>query len=219
MLLVLLVCLEGDRVMTGHRIIRMLPLASAVFAVAGASAGQPGPSSVQWVPYQARYVETSSTTDSTGHVTTRRAVVDETRARDGSLLTAQTEGGQLKSGKLWLADGQTYSLDYLQKRAIPGKQMVRHHSYVPPAPPTGTSTVAGVPCAVYPILHLRDGHGTICVDQSDDIPMRVEVHMDAGGIRTEYVKEVTSIDFSVDAKVGMPEGFVPLVPATPGAKN
>jgi hypothetical protein len=84
---------------------------------------------------------------------------------------------------------------------------------MPSVPPTGTQTVAGFSCLVYPIR--GSVAGTICADAVDDVPLRVETHVSSGGVQQDYLKELTSIDFAtpVDASnVSIPAGFTKLVP-------
>jgi hypothetical protein len=174
---------------------------------------QPAPHGT-WVPFTARYAETSTSRDGAGHQTSQQvATIVETRSKDGSLLSVKSEGGQVTSGQLWDSCGQVFSLDYRQKRAVLSRNLPREHTKLPSVPPTGTQTVAGVSCLVYPIR--GSVAGTICADAVDDVPLRVETHVTAGGVRQDYLKELTSIDFAtpVDAsKVSIPAGFMKLVP-------
>jgi hypothetical protein len=194
-----------------------LPFVSA--SVAGlftccfvATGAQPA-ASATWVPFTAQYAETSTTVDGAGQSTGDRAVITETRSKDGSQLSIKSEGGQAVSGELWDSCGQMFSLDYRQKRAVLSRTMPRVHAKMPSVPPTGTQTIAGISCLVYPIR--GSVSGTICVDTTDDIALRTEWDMKSGGNQQHYLKELTSIDFAtpVDAsRVSIPAGFAKLVP-------
>ena len=84
---------------------------------------------------------------------------------------------------------------------------------MPSVPPTGTQTVAGVSCLVYPIRGAVAG--TICVNQVDDLPLRTEWHMNSGGVQQDYLKELTSIDLATPveaSQVSVPAGFTKLAP-------
>lgn len=194
-----------------------LPLASALAAGLlmdglGMAQAQPAPNGT-WVPFTARYTETSTSRDSAGHQTNQQVAIVETRSKDGSLLSVRSENGQVTSGSLWDSCGQMFSLDYLQKRAVLSRQAPREHTKMPSAPPTGTQTVAGVSCLIYPIRGAVAG--TTCHDVVNDIPLRIEWHMNSGRVQQNYQKELTSIDFAtpVDASmVSIPAGFTKLVP-------
>jgi len=195
----------------------ILPLAPAIAAgllLNGLGVAQaPQAPSGTWVPFTARYIETSTSPYGAGHQTTRRVAIVETRSRDGSLLSVRSENGQVTSGSPWDFCGQIFSLDYLQKRAVLSRQVPRVHAKPPSVPPTGTQTVAGVSCLVYPIR--GDVAGTVCVDQVDDVILRQQWHLTSGGTQQEYLKDLTSIDFATPAeasKVSIPAGFTKLVP-------
>lgn len=169
----------------------------------------------KWAQYSAHYTETVSTPSSSGNPTHKQTLTDEIRSQDGAVLTVVKIDGKATSGKLWLASGQMFSLDYLTKRAVSQGQSPRQHPSVPPDAPLGTQTIAGIQCVVYP-LHMNNGNGTVCVDQQDDILGRIEVHTDSGGVRQDYVKELTWIDLNspVDSsKLRVPDGFTQLTPS------
>lgn len=164
-----------------------------------------------WVPYSAQYVETVTTTDASGHTTSKQQHNSEVRAADGSLLTVELQDGQRIRGKLWTADGKTFALDFGQKRAVQLPRIApRHHSLVPPDAPAGVKSIAGLQCVVYP-LHGQN-KGTICVDENDDIPVRTDVHVELpGGVHEQYTNELTAISLNeITEAVKIPEGFMVL---------
>ncbi len=169
-----------------------------------------------WVKYSAHYTEKVSTRDARGTQTNKTTLKEEFRAKDGTLLTVVKENGQAVSGKLWLADGHRFSLDYLKNIATEEGEWPRKHPFVPPDAILGTKTIAGVNCVIYP-LHMHDGNGTICADMDDDILGEVEIHSDVGGIHQDYVNELTWIDLNspVDPSLfRIPDGFTTLAPST-----
>jgi hypothetical protein len=187
----------------------LLPGGLLLAASAQAGNGQ------RWVPYSAHYTETVSSPDSSASPANRQTFTEEFRSNDGSTIKVVKVDGKSISGRLWLASGQQFSLDYPAKRAVFEGQSPRRHPYVPPDAPLGTMTLAGLTCTVYPI-HMASGHGTVCVDMEDDILGRIEVHMDSDGVRQDYVTELTWIDLisPVDSSwLKVPPGFTTLVPS------
>jgi hypothetical protein len=170
----------------------------------------------RWVPYSAHYTETVHTRDSSGAETQKLTLSDEIRSDDGAKLTIFKVDGKNMSGRLHESNGQMFSLDYLNKRAVLTGQSPLRHPYTPPDKPLGTRTIAGVTCTLYPVHMRTKGSGTVCVDMEDDIMGKLEIHSDsAAGVHEDYVMELTSIDLTspVDSStMKVPNGFTKLVP-------
>lgn len=174
----------------------------------------------KWVAYSARYTETMSSHDSSGNKKHTQSMLEVTRSDDGSELSQQEVDGQVTTGKLWQACGQVITINYMTKRAIITGQAPRKHLQLPSAPPTGSTTIAGASCLIYP-LHISNGEGTLCVDAQDDVLVREEFHTDMNGLHQDYLKQLTSIDFAspVDpSKMVIPKAFTILAPSTGSPK-
>lgn len=175
----------------------------------------------KWVPFSAHYNETVSSKDSSGNVMHKQLVSDEKRSEDGAMMMIESQGGQAVSGKIWQADGKMIDIDYGRQQAFTAGQSARRHLGIPAGSPTGSATVAGLPCSVYPV-HMAKGGGSICVDVADDIVAKEELHFEAGDMHQDYVKQLTSIDLStpVDSSgFKIPEGFKQVVAAPSGSKS
>ncbi len=170
----------------------------------------------KWVQYSAHYKTTYSSRDSSGNQTRQELQEEESRSADGALLTVGTNGGERTSAKLWQADGQVFSLDYQRRQAVPIAHSPRTHLPTPPQAPLGTKSISGLECTVYPV-HVHDGSGNICIDFADDIILRQETHMNAGGLQQDIVREITSVDLNTPVNasgMSIPDGFTTLAPKT-----
>ncbi len=135
-----------------------------------------------------------------------------------SRLAKSVESGERK---LWLADGEIDDMDYTRQQAIVSGHAPRTHLPVPKVAPTGSKVIAGLPCSVYPVS-MKDGGGEVCVDVADDILLREEIHIDANGVHTEYVKLASSVDLSTpvdSSKMRIPVGFRRLNASPAAAKQ
>ncbi|MBV9502902.1 MAG: hypothetical protein JO138_26315 [Acidobacteriaceae bacterium] len=174
----------------------------------------------EWTPYSAHYTETVSSQGPSGNQTHKNSEVDELRSEDGSVLSISKVGGNEIKGKLWLASGEIDDLDYTRQQAIVSGHAPRTHLPVPKVSPTGNEVVAGLPCSDYPVS-MRNGGGQLCVDVADDILLKEEIHVDANGVRTEYVKQASSVDLSTpvdSSKLRIPANFKKLT-VSPGGKK
>ncbi len=173
--------------------------------------------STNWVRYSAHYTEQVSTRDTSGNETQKQTLKEEFRSDDGDLLTVVKDNGKEISGKLWLADGRKFTLDYVNKKAIETEQSPRRHPFVPPDPTLGAKTISGLNCLIYPIhMHVDNTNGTICVDMGDDIIGEVEIHSDNNGVHQDYVNTLTWIDLKspIDLSIfGIPERFTKVAPS------
>jgi len=98
-------------------------------------------------------------------------------------MTIIKNNGPRVSGKLWMADGRQFSLNYANQTAREIEPFPRRHPTVPPDPILGSKSISGVNCLIYPVYGGgRRGMGTICVDIKDDILGEHELHIDESGI-------------------------------------
>jgi hypothetical protein len=68
---------------------------------------------------------------------------------------------------------------------------------------------------------MSSGTGRLCVDVNDDILLKEEFHITGGGRRTDYVKQVSSIDLNTpvdSSQMTVPDNFRKLVTAPASTK-
>lgn len=174
----------------------------------------------KWVAYTAHYKETLSIHGPGVNQLNKTSEVDESRAEDGSLSSVEKIGGKPTKGKLWLANGEITELNYSQQQAVVTKHAPRIHLQVPKTPPSGSAVIASLPCSVYPVK-ISGGTGELCIDVSDDIVLKEEFHLTAGGRHTDYVKQVSSVDLNTpvdSSQMRVPNDFKKLVTVPPAPK-
>ena len=178
-----------------------------------------GASSNEWVAYSAQYNETYSVHSSNGKQATSTKMGREARSNDGSQAKFELVNGQPISGELWLACGQAFSVDYTAKQARGSARNAPQHAYTPPDKPLGTAVIAGVKATGYPI-HMDFGTGAVWVGTNDEIPLKIEVHTKRNGVKTDLVRELTSVDLNPNASESLmkiPDGFAVLTSFTAGS--
>jgi hypothetical protein len=166
-----------------------------------------------WVPYTAHYVETSTAYSSSGAILSQmRKDVKEVREPDGSVATFEQIGDKIVSGSIWLACGDVVTLNYTNKTGTIShdSRRVRKHFQIPQNDkPLGTATIAQLNVKGWPV-HFSNGTGAMWVDVENDIVAKSEAHLGgANGMRTEYVKQLQSIDFTLPdpSRTELPPNF------------
>jgi hypothetical protein len=195
----------------------------AVFALLAGVAVPAGAQSAndKWVPYSAHYKETIASKDTSGNVVRKQALSDQKRAEDGAMMTIVSKNGQTVSAKIWQSDGKKIDLDYGREQAFAAGQSPRKHLGIPAGTPIGADTVAGLRCSIYPV-HMASGGGSICVDVTDDIMAKEELHFEAGGVHQDYSIELTSIDLMTpvnSSEFKIPNGFKSVTASPPDARK
>lgn len=196
-----------------RRWVFLIPLAGGLVFGSQATGGK-------WVAYTAHYTETLSSQGPGANQSNKVPEVDESRAEDGSLSSIQKVDGKPTKGKLWLADGEIIELNYSEQQAVTTNHAPRRHLQLPKTPPSGSAVIAGLPCSVYPVK-MSSGTGRLCVDVNDDILLKEEFHITGGGRRTDYVKQVSSIDLNTpvdSSQMRVPDNFRKLVTAPASTK-
>jgi hypothetical protein len=167
-----------------------------------------GPSS--WVPYSAQYKEISTNTYAGGKQQSLTKVGQEVRSVDGSIATFEQINGVIGAGEIWMACGQLAKLNYATKQATLMTRPMRGHMIVPPDPPLGTATIAGLRATGYPI-HFPNGQtGSIWIAMDSEIMVKTEYHVQMNGTRFDYFKQLDSVDMNVsdvNNSMKLPAGF------------
>lgn len=167
-----------------------------------------GPSS--WVPYSAQYKEISTNTYVGGKQQSSTKIGQEVRSVDGSIATFEQINGAIAAGEIWMSCGQLAKLNYATKQATLMTRPMRGHMIVPPDPPLGTATIAGLRATGYPI-HFPNGQtGSIWIAMDSEITVKTEYHVEANSVRYDYFKQLDSVDMNVseaDISMKLPAGF------------
>jgi hypothetical protein len=166
--------------------------------------------SASWVPYSAQYKETDTLNYSNGKQTKTVKIIKEIRSSDGSFAKFEMINDGPVTGEIWMSCGQAASLNYETKQASLTKRDARQHMYIPPDPPLGAITIAGLQATGYPI-HMPPGStGTIWMAMDSEILVKLEYHRASNGFHEDYVKQLESVYMNAvdpDASTKLPSGF------------
>lgn len=145
-----------------------------------------------WTSFTAIFKRTVQTTVPAGSpLQDANPVTELTRAADGSELTLWRDAtGAPLTGHLWQA-GKTYILNYAKSQALIIGSSQHHYGTMPAETHVGTATILGLKCTIYP-LQVANGHGSFCLDTTDQLIVRKEIYGSGG---RSYLEELTSIVF------------------------